>query len=222
MELSTWLQALPDKTRKGLTIVDESHVYHISTNANIKQFIPMVGSRQMPTEDRTVPRVCCARSIVDAVRGHAAVSGQAINRWKAGNAGVFYIYRLPFKRYVKPLPSIVPDSGLTNELWVVPNDPQTAMFRAQIVGEFIVSAVSEEYEEGELEHSFTLMLHTNEPVRLCGNTFLNGYGKIELEREAPVNAPVRSNGHAVEEMVPISADEYQSVFSKLVKNVSKG
>lgn len=221
MDLTAWLATLPVKTRTGLSVVNEAHVYHISTNPNIKQFIPMVGSRQLPTEDRTVPRVCCAKSVVDAVRGHAAVAGQAIGRWKAGQVGVFYIYRFPFREYVKPKPSVVPDASLTNELWVVPNDAKTSAFKAEIVGEFIVSAVSEEYEEGELEHSFTIMLHTREPVRLCGNSFLNGYGKIELEREAPINAPVRSNGHAVEEMIPISADEYQTVFSKLVKNVAK-
>lgn len=222
MDLSTWLQALPKQTREGLAIVTEEYVYHISTNPSIKRFMPQVGSRQLPTEDRTVPRVCCARSIVDAVRGHAAVSGQAINRWKEGKAGVFYIYRFPFKQYLKPGVSIVPDAGLTNELWVVPNDPSTSAFKADIVGEFIVSAVSEEYEEGEVEHSFTLMLHTREPVRLNGKSFLHGYGKIELEREAKLNSPVPSNGHQIEEMVPIAPTEYQEVYSKLIKNVTRG
>ena len=223
MDLKKWISQQSRRISQHLSYMDGySKVYHISTNPKIKACTPMIGTRQLPSEDRTIPRVCCASSIVDAVRGHAAVSGQAINRWKTGEAGVFYIYQFPFTEYAKPDTTLVPDSDLTSELWVVPNSAQTSMFTAPIVGEFFVSSVSEEYEDGVLEHEFTLSMHTTCPVRLNERLELNGYGSIEFKRESAMNAQGRANGHVVESIEALSAAEYQKALSSLIRNTTKG
>ena len=223
MQLAKWLSQQPKKIREHLEcMTNYTKVYHISTNPGIRVFTPTIGTRQLPSEDRTIPRVCCAASIVDAVRGHAAVSGQAINRWKEGKAGVFYIYQFPFTEYAKPDTTLVPDSGLTGELWVVPNSPMTTMFKAPIVGEFIVSSVSEEYEDGVLEHEFTLMMHTTLPVRLSERFELDGYGSIKFKREGAVNAQGRPNGHVVDGIEALSAEDYNAALSSLIRNTNKG
>ena len=222
MDLKTWLSMQPASIRNGLKIVDVPCAYHISTDPTIKSFMPMVGTRQLPSENRTIPRVCCAATLADAVRGHAAVSGQATNKWRAGQSGVFYIYQFPFRQYIAPAKSVVPDVDVTNELWVVPNDPVTAGFKAKIVGEFFVQSVSEEFEDGVLEHEFTLMVKTATSVKLNERLALDGYGVVEFKREGALNSPARPNGHVIEEIVPIKAAEYAEKLSVLIKNISRG
>jgi len=222
MDLRAWLQTQPASIRNGLKIVDMPCAYHISTNPNIRSFMPQVGSRQLPTENRTVPRVCCAATLADAVRGHAAVAGQATNRWKTGQSGTFYIYQFPFREYIAPNRAIVPDVDVTKELWVVPNDPTTACFKAPIVGEFFVQSVSEEFEDGVQEHEFTLLIKTNVPVTLNERLKLDGYGCVEFKREGAINAPARPNGHVIEEITPVKAEEYAEKLAALIRNVTRG
>lgn len=222
MDLRAWLAMQPASIRNGLKIVDIPCAYHISTDPTIKSFMPMVGTRQLPTENRTIPRVCCAASLADAVRGHAAVAGQATNRWRTGQSGTFYIYQFPFRQYIAPSRAVVPDVDVTKELWVVPNDPVTASFKARIVGEFFVQSVSEEFEDGVQEHEFTLMVKTTDEVKLNDRIALNGYGCVEFKREGALNAPARPNGHAIEEITPVKAEEYAERLAALIRNVTRG
>ncbi|MGL5648990.1 MAG: hypothetical protein ACRDDY_14165 [Clostridium sp.] len=215
MDLKAWIAQQPRGIREDLSIVTCDGLYHISTNPDIKLFMPMVGTRQLPDENRTIPRVCCADNLLSAIRGHAAVTGQAINRWKKGDIGKFYIYKLPFKQCIKPGKGLVADVGITNELWVVPNDPSSGAFKAKVIGEFIVSNISEEYEDGKLEHEFTIMIKANELIHVDGNHTLVGYAEMELEREGKM----AYNGHMVDELKAISADAYAEKLNALMANV---
>lgn len=221
MDLGSWIKVQPAEIRKGLSIATPSGIYHISTNPNIKRFIPMVGTRQLPSENRTIPRVCCAATLADAIRGHAAVTGQAINRWKSGEDGKFYIYKFPFRECIRPDKSLVADVDVTKELWIVPNAPETGAFKAPIVGEFIVTSVSEEYEDGKVEHEFTILIKTSELVHVDDSHTLVGYAEMELERKSTISEPVPYNSHKVDDLKVIDANVYAEKLATIQQNVAR-
>lgn len=217
MNLAAWIASQPKGIREDLSIAKCDGIYHISTNPDIKLFMPMVGTRQLPSENRTIPRVCCSANLVDAIRGHAAVTGQAINRWKTGNPGLFYIYKLPFTECIRPGKGLVADVGITNELWIVPNDPKSGAFKASVIGEFFVSNIEEEYEDGIVEHEFTIMIKANELIHVDKTHTLKGFATMELEREGKM----AYNGHQVSELEAIDSATYDEKLKALSANVKR-
>src|ERR1700741_3061096 len=75
-ELTQWLETVSEKVRKNVTVVTPEEVkqdyfLHISTDTSIKKFVPVIGRRQAYSEDRSVPRVTVAPTLLGCFIGYA-------------------------------------------------------------------------------------------------------------------------------------------------------
>ena len=115
MQLSEWLSYQAPKIRSNCKIVTVDCAYHISSNKNIKRFMPMIGNRMAESEDRTIARVCCAATVLDAIRGHSAVAWEQLDAWFDGQFDEFAIYQFPFTEYIKPNRKLVYDAEVCTQ-----------------------------------------------------------------------------------------------------------
>ena len=103
--------------KNNVTIVDgetfnKGLMYHIgTTDMSNKPYIPRIGERQGKTEDRTVPRVTVAPTLLGCIYGYAMVVISGMDNNIAG----YYIHSLPFEYCLKPTKKLVFDQELTNE-----------------------------------------------------------------------------------------------------------
>ena len=118
---------------------------HISTNPRLGKMIPRIGNRQMSSEDRTIPRISCAESIVSCIYGHSDVLQTSVKfREFSGDAWVdikvpmFHIYRLNIEEAVRPSKKLVGDAVRTRELWIVPYAPEACNVQPERIGQFIM------------------------------------------------------------------------------------
>jgi hypothetical protein len=121
-ELEDWLENTSEKVRRNVTIetpesLGVQHLLHISTDTNIRQFVPLIGRRQAPSEDRTVPRVCVCPHLLGCILGYAdAVSDFHADGAKQNDAfkGGWKIYGLSFDAALKPNSKLVYDAIIAN------------------------------------------------------------------------------------------------------------
>lgn len=147
-----------DKVLKVLESTPEvPNLYHISSNPNIKHFIPMVTRRSIQDEDRSVPRVCVSENLWDCFAGYSAAV-EEFHEHPDGFLGGYVVYALPFKLAVVPNKTVLPDVRETNERWIVGYDPEHLKIAPEIHGKVFIREVKNTRQGKVLNRTITLYL----------------------------------------------------------------
>lgn len=144
-KLTTWIKNQNPHAAKGMTAVKDVDCLHISTNPRLGKISPRVGNRQMKTEDRTIPRICCAETLLGCIYGHSAVRSVSNTQrdfngdeWVDSTMPLFHIYRFNVEEVVRPSKKLVPDAVRTKELWIVPHSPETCLVNPERMGQMLM------------------------------------------------------------------------------------
>jgi hypothetical protein len=202
-ELTQWLETVSEKVRKNVQVVTPEEVkqdyfLHISTDTAIKKFIPLIGRRQAYSEDRSVPRVTVAPTLLGCFIGYAK-SEYDFNNLKPtgkpedrGYKGGWKIYALPFEAALKPGARMVYDSRLSDEHWLVSYSRETNEYVPEQAGKMFYRSLRLVGQQGKLPSGeMELYAEITMPggIRFSKSHFLNpGYYRIV----GPVQQNVKS------------------------------
>lgn len=152
-DLESWLESRSRKVQDNVEVVTpkelgQDYFLHVSVNTNIKEFVPRIGDNQMPTEDRTVPRLCVAPTILGCLGGMGAFE-HYFHEFEIGQksmTGVTYkggvkIYGIPFKAALKPSSKLVPDVKHSDEYWVVSYNKETIAITPESWGKVFIESI---------------------------------------------------------------------------------
>ena len=139
-EMTQYLKLVSDKVASNVKVVTGKDLgigclLHISTNPKIPEFIPMVSTRTMNAEDRTVPRVCTAPTIVGCLNGY-----QAQIKNFHDQLGLT-IYGIPFDEALIPSTKLLPDVKMTDEVWLVPYSKKYSGYKPNVIGRMFAYTV---------------------------------------------------------------------------------
>lgn len=219
MQLSEWLSYQASKIRNNSKVVTVDKAYHISSNQKIKRFMPMIGNRMAETEDRTIARVCCAATVLDAIRGHSAVAWEQLDAWFDGQFDEFAIYEMPFTEYIKPNAKLVYDAEISNELWIVPNDATTVSFKAPVVGYFMMEEFSQTIAAGFDATDLKYIVRTTAPIVFDVGDVIEGYYRVSVRSKSRLNQPNWESPLKITAIEKISSASYHAVVSKIKRNL---
>jgi hypothetical protein len=193
-QLDHFLRLLPTRVHKHLTPVaseDLDHgLYHLSINGKIRKFTPSVTDRTALKEDRSVPRVSTASSLLGCLIGYAKA------RWDFSKLpgkdkqyrGGWYLYQLPFAWALKPTPTLLYDQENSDEHWLVTYSEQTREYPATIVAKCFYEEVRLVGRYGKQPRAECRLLVEvlGSPIRFGVNTVLT-HGHWEIEGPEPSN-----------------------------------
>jgi len=189
-ELETWLETSPEKVRRNVEIVTpetlgSDFLLHISTNSSIKKFTPHIGQRQATSEDRTVPRVTVANTLLGCFIGYSASFHDFSKLASTGKKeegsykGGWVIYALPFKAALRPTPKLVYDAKQSGEHWLVSYSPQEIEYKPILIGKVFYRSVTLVARAGKQPDAFADMyveVNTETPILFSENIKLTkGY-----------------------------------------------
>lgn len=152
-DMERFLETLSAPVQRAVEIITPHDVmggvlFHISTNTNIKKFVPIIGMRQAKTEDRTVPRVCTAPTLIGCIAGYAAAEHDFRSNIPNGEKefgsykGGYKIYGFDFKHALRPKKSLVYDQNVTDECWLVAYNKDSSSYEPVTFGKVFISAIS--------------------------------------------------------------------------------
>lgn len=166
---------------------DGSFQLHISTNTNIRKFIPQLTLRGSPQECRDITRVYVAPTLLGCMLGYGAVEGDffeyASDASEKDYKGGYKIYALPCQASLKPNKSMVYDQSNTDEHWMVSYSPETREFIPVTAGRFFCSEMTfssrtKKLPEGRLTMLVEIVMDGG--LWFSKNIFLKkGYWKIQ-------------------------------------------
>lgn len=112
---------------------------HISSNPNIRKFVPQLTLRGSPMENRDVTRVYVAPTLLGCFIGYAMAEFEFLektsdNNDEEGYRGGWKIYALPFGAALKPNTKMVQDQKASDEHWLVTYSPATKEFIPETAG----------------------------------------------------------------------------------------
>lgn len=206
-DLEYWLDHASEKVKRGTTIVtptemEQDYFLHISTNTNIRQFIPIIGQRQGNLEDRSVPRVCVAPSLLGCLMGYSKAEYDFMEHASTGKEdddfykGGWKIYVLPFQAALKPNKSMVPDAKATDEHWLVAYNKDTAAYVPETAGRCFfhtIRYIGRSKDQPRGEGTLYCEVTKEGGIAFSPATHLaKGYWKIE----GPIMRNVESTRHA--------------------------
>jgi len=177
-DLEAWLEIQAEKVVRNAEVVtaeelSQDAVYHISINPRIPKFIPIVGRRQAASEDRTVPRITCAPTLLGCIMGYSKSVMDFHNllpngaKAEEGYRGGFYIYDFPLTAALKPNNKLVYDASATGEVWLVPFNEAHREYKAEVVGKFFLRTISYSSRAGKLpESEMTIFAEIKKPTGL--------------------------------------------------------
>jgi hypothetical protein len=193
---------------------------HISINGGIKSFIPRIGHRQDSSEDRTIPRICVADTLIGAMIGYSSVFHDFKNGYGVYKNGVYkggyYIYALEYGACVVPNNKLVFDANQTGERWLINYRDGTDVYKGNIIGKFFIRNVELNMRNNSKElvyHSkCTIYLEIKKPIYITLTEKVKaGYYKLT----GPLPENVTSYKKKAYEITEITAQEY-----KQIKNIS--
>lgn len=152
-EMKEWLERCSQVVQDNVTVITpedigQPYLLHISTNGKIPEFIPVIGHRQSLKEDRTVPRVCTAPTLVGCILGYASLESDFQNLIPDGKKenknyrGGWTIYGLPFEAALRPNKKLVYDAATGDEIWLVSYSPETIAYVPVTLGKFFIQTMS--------------------------------------------------------------------------------
>lgn len=125
-KLNTYLDILPHAVKSQMQIVETKDLpgplLHISTNANVKEFTPYITRRTANKEDRTVPRVSTAPTLLGCLKGF--MLGWDVFFWpdakgKKTLLQSWTVYGFDTPLAIRPTSKLLYDVNTTDEHWLV-------------------------------------------------------------------------------------------------------
>lgn len=182
------LALLPDNVKKELSVVSSAELgtdklLHISTDPKIKQFVPNITKRTANNENRSVPRISTAPSLLGCLIGYCAAAldfsqGDHHPDWLGG----WYIYGIPFELALKPSPKLLHDQRNSDEHWLITYSETTRSYAPTKLGKFFYRSVISQARTGKRPFKEVVMLvevATDHPVLFAGKVQLTkGYWEI--------------------------------------------
>lgn len=151
LEIEHYFSIQSDKVKKNASIVSadelgQDFMLHISKkNMSKTPYTPIIGHRQALSEDRSVPRVTVAPTLLGCIYGFAdmiqyiaSYSPQHDKDYKQG----FYIHAIPFEYCLKPNNKLVYDASLTGEHWLVRYNEQTNIYNGKLIGKLFCNKLT--------------------------------------------------------------------------------
>ena len=166
----------------GGSTFNNGYMFHIgTTDMSNKPYIPRIGDRQGKTEDRTVPRVTVAPTLLGCIYGYASMIVSGLDN----KIGGYYIHCLPFEFCLKPTKRLVYDQDLTNEHWLVRYNKQTTTYRASRIGRMVVGNIKFTPRPGRYADVVVeILVEVNEPLPYNETQVLQpGHYLLELKYE---------------------------------------
>lgn len=164
-QFEQYLETIPDQVVKNTKVITPEvagidYMLHMSTNTNIRKFIPRIGDRQMQEEDRTIPRICTAPHILGCLIGYNKSSRdfgkKADGKTDDGWAGGWKIYAFDFDYCLRPNKQMVPDARISDEHWLVTHNADTVEYVPRTAGKMfmrriVLTARSHDYPQEDIE-----------------------------------------------------------------------
>lgn len=178
-EMNDYILRLPIDVKDNILIkkanTDYPYALHLSKDKTITKMIPMIGHRQAKSEDRTVPRICVADTLIDCMRGYAAIwdditdntphvtgNGDSIKDTNAFKGG-YYLYRIPYVVALKPNKELVYDCEITNEFWLVNYQKDQGEYLPELFVSLFVKKIEREYLSfNTTRHTYHFYLNTKD------------------------------------------------------------
>lgn len=116
-------------------------IYHVSHNKKLNVFRPMIGYRQQFDEDRTIPRICCAPTLLGCFKGHMGIETQfhqTHGKEKEGSAfdstyhGGWKVYAFHPEAYLVPEEELVRDAYKSGEVWLTAYNASTHLYKGVV------------------------------------------------------------------------------------------
>ena len=115
--MSEYFKFNPD-LEKELTYLGKKTVYHISISGKLPNVVrAKVPKTYLPDEDCDTPRVSVSKDLMGALEGSAYGSRSTI-----GDNSAAYLYRFEEVDCYRPSEELVPDVGMTGEMWLLPQE----------------------------------------------------------------------------------------------------
>ena len=192
--ISSFIECLADRVKSNVTVVDSGslaypYMLHLTPEKK-PTYIPRIGARQSPSEDRTTPRVTVADTLIGCFIGYAAFYNQFIensaymnNKETPFNNGL-YLRKIPFKYAIKPNNKLVYDQSVTNEHWLVNYSPETVEYDSEEIGILFLSEMTLSARSGTLPSILSsFFLHVKEEINLSSSVTVGpGYYSLTLEK----------------------------------------
>lgn len=194
-ELDEWLDAAAPKVQRNVKIVTpedvgQDYFLHISIDTRLRVFTPYISQSQSRMEDRTVPRVTVAPTLLGCMIGYSRAEtdftdlepGKSQKQSGESYQGGWKIYALPFKVALKPTARLVYDSRMSDEHWLVSYNAKTATYTPETAGKAFYHVITLVGRNGKMPEAFgELYVEVIKPegIRFSKKIFLKkGYWKI--------------------------------------------
>lgn len=160
-DIRKWLEIQPSRVKNNIDIVDNTDgqgpsMFHITYDRDPGKFIPVIGHRQGLDEDRSVPRICVAPTILGTILGHSSFehnSEHLVVKKKDENGvlyrGGFYLFEFQYQVALKPNEKLVCDQKASDEHWLVTYNKNTIHYKPEAIGKVIATELSTKFKSSE-------------------------------------------------------------------------
>ncbi|MDH2154281.1 hypothetical protein [Stenotrophomonas sp. GD03657] len=196
--MTEYLLRQTEEMRLNMTLVTpetlgQSMLLHLSYDNAISSFQPYVTKRTAEGEDRTVPRISTAPSLLACLMGyqtelndfHGRPQVTSADGRKVEFAGGWIIYGLPFQYAIRPNNKLVPDASRTDEHWLIAYDKMTTQHTPVRVGKVFYDRVTYKGQDKEYPDIYIEMVievHPGMSLNLGMDTNLPaGYWIVETK-----------------------------------------
>ena len=194
-------------------------LYHISMNPNIKSFIPQVSKRTINKEDRSIPRISTATSLIGCFNGYQSMVSDMEGRGTKNFKGLFRVYELPYQYALKPSAKLLADVELSDEYWLISYKKETYNTIPGVVADFTIPKIETVYGSDGKDDTFYIY------IRVLNNGLYLDHERV-LEKgwyEVVVKGynfkyPLKGNQDNIR-VTPISETDYNRVtaLSMMIK-----
>lgn len=171
---------------------------HISRNPNIKSMIPRISERQMKREDRTIPRVVGAPTLLGCICGYATMLDDQGGFKKATRTNDvwlngYYIYEVDYDWRFKPNDKLVPDQSVSDETWLLNYNQDNKEYKPKHIGKFFITQIVQDFTKSKSRSNYTSRVHLyiqiDREVSLSENIKLGkGYWEVSIPYITEINS----------------------------------
>lgn len=190
-QCQTYIDSFKNGVGKNCKVVSpeelgQEFLYHISINPGIKKFVPQLTQRSAKHEDRSVPRVSVAPTIIGCINGYQQdrydwEEGRYNKKWRDG----WYIYGFRNEVSVKPSVKILFDADYTDERWLVPYNDEKWQYPAEIIGKYFYRSIYVRQLNDKYQKAIEMFFEVSKGavVRFSEDVILTeGYWTLEYAR----------------------------------------
>lgn len=225
-QLEEKIKTFSDKVRKNVTIATPeslgvAELLHLSPDTKLGKMHPFIGMRQGDSEDRTVPRICVANSILGTIIGYSSTVYTFLHTedYKDYKGG-WTIYSMPFEYALKPNGYLVYDAAYSGEHWLITYNEETIYYKPRKVAKMFIASVTFYGRDGKYpssENTFYLEVLNDQLKFNSKRDLTKGFYKVT----GPTSAHVKNfNVDKDFEIVSVSKTEYEDAKLKTASLLS--